>query len=394
MTHENSRRAFLKRAGALSMAGAAGPLALNLAAFGQAAAATADGYKALVCLFMYGGNDYANTLVPYDLDSHQAYTRERPALATPRSALTATVLNPLQALPGGRQYALAPQLLPLLQPFNEGDLAVMLNIGTLVEPTTKLQYQEGSVRLPPKLFSHNDQQSFYQSSGPEGNTTGWGGRLGDVFQQNNGNATFTCINVGANGVFLSGAGTVAYQVSAAGAVPINAVQQPLAGSVACQQAMQALITAPRAHLFEAEYTRIVQRAITAEAVLTPALLQAPPSALFPAGNSRWPLSCRWWRASSPSSRNCWPAGRGAPSARCSSSPWVALTRTVACWMTTRCCWTRWARPWLPSTPRSGARVWTSRSRCSPPRTSGARSMPMATGPTMAGAACTSCWAAR
>ncbi|EHR72210.1 hypothetical protein BurJ1DRAFT_3402 [Burkholderiales bacterium JOSHI_001] len=284
MTSDNSRRAFLKRAGALSMAGAAGPLALNLAAFGQAAAATANDYKALVCVFLYGGNDYANTLVPCDSLNHQRYFDQRPAIATPLADLAGTVLNPLEPLPEGRQYALAPQLLPLLQPFQDGKLAVMLNIGTLIEPTSKQQYSEGTVKLPPKLFSHNDQQSFYQSSGPEGNTTGWGGRMGDLFDQNNGNATFTCISVGSSGVFASGASTVAYQVSPAGAVPINAIKQPLFGSVACQQAMRALVTAPSTQLFEAEHTRIVQRSIDAEALLTPALEQAPPSSLFPAGN--------------------------------------------------------------------------------------------------------------
>ena len=284
MTSENSRRGFLKRVGALSMAGATGPLALNLAAFGQAAAAGATDYKALVCIFLFGGNDQSNTLVPYDNASHAAYADQRRNLATPQADLAATVLNPQLPLPGGRQYALAPQLLPLLQPFNDGQLAVMLNIGALIEPTSKQQYTDRSVRLPPKLFSHNDQQSFYQSSGPEGNTTGWGGRLGDVFDQNNGNATFTCINVGSNGVFPSGATAAAYQVSPGGAVSINAIKQPLFGSAACQQAMRALITAPSANLFEAEHARIVQRSINAEAVLAPALLQAPASALFPVGN--------------------------------------------------------------------------------------------------------------
>jgi len=103
-----SRRAFMKHASALSVAGAATPWALNLAAMGEAAAATATDYKALVCVFLYGGNDYANTLVPYDQASYDAYKALRPTLAYDRSALTATALTPSTALPGGRQYALAP----------------------------------------------------------------------------------------------------------------------------------------------------------------------------------------------------------------------------------------------------------------------------------------------
>ena len=99
----------------------------------------------------------------------------RPALAYARSALAPTVLVPTVALPGALQYALAPELAPLLPLFNSQQLAVMLTVGTLVQPTTKAQYLARSVPLPPKLFSHNDQQSVWQSSAPEGATSGWGG---------------------------------------------------------------------------------------------------------------------------------------------------------------------------------------------------------------------------
>jgi uncharacterized protein (DUF1501 family) len=92
MTNVTSRRAFLLRASMLSVAGAAAPWALNLAALGEAAAATATDYKALVCIFLYGGNDHANTVAPYDSVSHGAYAGMRPALAYSRSALAPTVL--------------------------------------------------------------------------------------------------------------------------------------------------------------------------------------------------------------------------------------------------------------------------------------------------------------
>jgi uncharacterized protein (DUF1501 family) len=122
----------------------------------------------------------------------------RPALACARSALAPTVLVPTVALPDALQYALAPEMAPLLPLFNSRQLAVMLNVGTLVQPTTKQQYLARSVPLPPKLFSHNDQQSVWQSSAPEGATSGWGGRMGDLFAAGNGNATFTCVNVSGN----------------------------------------------------------------------------------------------------------------------------------------------------------------------------------------------------
>ncbi|WAC72266.1 DUF1501 domain-containing protein [Roseateles sp. SL47] len=266
------RREFLKHASALSVAGTAAPWALQLAAINEAAAATASGdYKALVCLFMYGGNDYGNTLVPYDAASHAAYATIRQTLATPRDQLAATALTPSVALPDGRQMALAPTLSAVKPVFDAGRLAVMLNIGTLMQPTTLAQYKAQSVPLPPKLFSHNDQQSLWQSSKPEGAISGWGGRLGDRFLSGNGNATFTCINVSGNAVFMSGGQAVQYQMGSSGAVAINGVTRSLFGSQACSEALRTLVTGERTHWMETELNRVTSRSINAQATVSSAL---------------------------------------------------------------------------------------------------------------------------
>ncbi len=275
MTTQASRREFLKRVGAFSATGVAAPLALNLAAMGEAAAFNATDYKALVCVFLYGGNDYANTLVPYDNASHGLYLGQRAAIATQRSALDATVLNPTVALANSRQYALAPTLSPLLPIFNASQLAVMLNIGNLVQPTSKTQYTNKSAPLPPKLFSHNDQQSVWQSSSPEGSTSGWGGRMGDLFASSNGNATFSCVSVTGNAVFLAGRTAVQYQVTTGGSVPITGLASPLFGSQSCSDTLRSLITAPRSNVFEAEHARITKRSIEADTQLSAALATAP-----------------------------------------------------------------------------------------------------------------------
>ena len=285
-----SRRAFLKRASALSIAGVATPWALNLAAIAEASAATATDYKAIVCLFLYGGNDYGNTLVTYDQPSYDAYYNLRPTLAYARANLTGTMLAPLSAPIDGsgaaRQYALAPELTPLLPIFNAGKLGVLLNVGTLVQPTTKLQYTNKSVALPPKLFSHNDQQSVWQSSAPEGAASGWGGRIGDLMQAGNGNATFTCVNVSGNAVFMSGNSAVQYQVSTNGSVPFAGLKSPLFGSSACSEALRALVTQSSSHLMENEYSRLTRRAIDADTVLTAALATGPAIATaFPDANN-------------------------------------------------------------------------------------------------------------
>lgn len=287
MTLNASRRAFLQRASALSVAGVATPWALNLAAMSEAAASTATDYKALVCVFLYGGNDYGNTLIPYDADNYNLYQSLRPTLAYTRSSLAGTVLAPSTALADSRQYALAPELSKLWPLFDTGKMGVLLNIGTLIQPTTKPEYLAKSVPLPPKLFSHNDQQSVWQSSSPEGSTSGWGGRMGDLFEAGNGNATFTCVNVSGNAVYLSGKTAVQYQVTPNGSVQLNGLKNPLFGSAACSDALRSLVTAPRTHLFEAEHTRVMKRSIEANEVLTGAL-DHPDHVIttpFTAGNS-------------------------------------------------------------------------------------------------------------
>jgi uncharacterized protein (DUF1501 family) len=161
----------------------------------------------------------------------------------------------------------------------------MLNIGTLVQPTTKAQYSARSVPLPPKLFSHNDQQSYWQSSLPEGARTGWGGRIGDLFGSANGNSTFTCISVSGNAVYLSGQNAVQYQVGSGGAIAVAGVKNALFGSTACSTALRNLITQPRAHLFENDYAAVTRRSVESNDQLTSALANANLATTFPTGNN-------------------------------------------------------------------------------------------------------------
>ena len=285
MSLDQSRRAFLKRSAALGLAGAATPFVLNLAGIGEAAAVTATDYKALVCVFLFGGNDYANTLTPYDQTSYDAYAKLRSNIAYARTDLAATVLAPATPLAGGLQYALAPALAPLLPTFNAGRLAVMLNVGTLIQPTTKLQFANHSVQLPPKLFSHNDQQSFWQASSPEGATSGWGGRMGDLFQAGNGSSTLTCINASGNAVFLTGKTAIQYSVSASGPIALNNNAATLFGSSAANTALRSLIAAPQTGLIANEQARVTKRSLDAYTQVTGALAAGPAIATaFPAGN--------------------------------------------------------------------------------------------------------------
>jgi uncharacterized protein (DUF1501 family) len=273
---DHTRRAFLRRSAQLAFTGAALPTALNLAAIGEAAAFNATGYKALVCVFLYGGNDNWNTVVPYDNTNYDLYSairgggagRAAGGVALGQASLANTVLTPTAPLAGGRQFALHPTMPGLAGLFNAGQVAVQMNVGPIVVPLTKTQY-EGSNRalypLPPKLFSHNDQQSIWQSSSPEGSTIGWGGNIGDLaLASNAGSSLFTCISVTGNVVFLSGDQALAYQVSPQGAVKIDCVNNDVYGSAAIKNAMRDLVQQARSDVLENEYNRVTQRSIAAE----------------------------------------------------------------------------------------------------------------------------------
>jgi len=290
----HTRRAFLRRTGQLAMTGTALPFALNLAAIGEAAAFDATDYKALVCVFMYGGNDYANTVVTYDDDSYNKYSAIRVpvaagGIALDKAALAPTLLTPTVApvdiMGRSRQYALHPSMTGLAGLFNAGHAAVQLNVGPLVVPLTRDQYKSTNrtlYPLPPQLFSHNDQQSIWQSSSPEGSKVGWGGNIGDLALSSNTNSLFTCMSVTGNAVFLSGDTALQYQVSTNGAIKIRpATDTTVYGSTAVKTAINTLIQQPRLQKLENEYNRVTLRAMNAEASVTAALALTPPTTVFP-----------------------------------------------------------------------------------------------------------------
>src|SRR5262245_23383099 len=194
-----SRRMFISHGVAFgALAGAGAPLALNLAALGNARAQSASDYRALVCIFMFGGNDAYNMVLPTDATPFANYTAVRSqapdsiALLAPGTAPNAAAaagsparlggVLPLSAvnLPGVG-VALHPLMGSLQTMFNtDRRLAVVANVGPLLRTTTKLQYGQSAHPKPPSLFSHNDQQNTWQALAPEGATQGWGGRLADM----------------------------------------------------------------------------------------------------------------------------------------------------------------------------------------------------------------------
>ena len=292
-----TRRLLLQRAAALGAMGVAAPLAMNLAAMGEAAAFDSTDYKAIVCVFLFGGNDFANTVIPYDLPNYDLYSairgggagRTRGGIAWGRSDLDASVLTPVapQTLTDGIQYALAPNLTQIAGLFNAGRAAVQLNVGPLIVPLTLAQYDSPNRNLyplPPKLFSHNDQQSVWQALGSEGATVGWGGRFGDLALSGNGNSLLTCISAAGNAVFVSGQTALQYQISPNGAIKVNALQNPPWGSTPIRDALQSIITATSNNVMENEFTIVTRRSIQLEGVVNGALANVNPTTAFDAAN--------------------------------------------------------------------------------------------------------------
>lgn len=150
-----------------------------------------SGYKALVCVFLYGGNDGLNTIVPTDTTRYQQYASVRGPLALPRSALI-----PL----GGSDYGLHPAMAALAPVWSQGHLAAVFNVGPLYAPLTKAEYRNApanSPLIPDALFSHSDQQLLWEAASTSAMVrTGWGGRAADALATAN-----PVISVGGNSRF-------------------------------------------------------------------------------------------------------------------------------------------------------------------------------------------------
>lgn len=197
----HSRRELLRVAGRAAGAGLCFERLGRLSALAQSSTDCGD-YKALVCVFLFGGNDSTNMVVPVQASqSYADYSRVRGPLA-----LAQAQLQMIQAKSGGAAYGLHPRLGDLRAIFEQGKLAVVLNVGTLAGPLTKDEYSRPGAALPANLFSHSDQQSQWQTSTPSIMTpTGWAGRLADRTQRCNAPVTFpVTLSVTGNTVFGNG----------------------------------------------------------------------------------------------------------------------------------------------------------------------------------------------
>ncbi len=288
------RRELLRGLGALAVgAGLSGTFG-RLQLIGSAAAATSgtapDDYRALVCVFLFGGNDGFNLLVPMDAPRYQSYAAARGDLAVPLASLLP--LNVDSATPVS--VGVNPGVPALRNLFDAGRLSFVSDIGTLAQPTDRDSYFNGQAELPPQLYSHNDQQEeWMRGSANNVDAEGWGGRVADLIDSAH-NSGVVPMNVSLSGANLLqvGRSAASYDMTVDGVVPLMGFQPFLPRTIAKRQAFDALaaLAAPNAgsghpHMMVREFARRQRRARELEGVVTQALAQAPAFATpFPGNN--------------------------------------------------------------------------------------------------------------
>jgi uncharacterized protein (DUF1501 family) len=282
MTAPTTRRTFIRQAAcaALTTTGILNTI-LDLRRLSAAPLDTSD-YKALVCLFLYGGNDANNLIVPHDTSGYASYLAARGTLAIPQASLL-----PLTMLNGdGRDFGFHPNMPELQALFNQGKLGVVANVGTLVAPVTRAQYLAGGAAVPPQLFSHADQSVQWQTSVPDIiSKTGWGGRMADMLQSLNAGSQISLnISIAGTNTFEVGNTVLPYILSPNGSVGLTGFDGSANANVRLQ-AFKDLLALPHNNLFEKAYSDTVSRSIAANELLTSALSGTPAFAtVFPVTN--------------------------------------------------------------------------------------------------------------
>lgn len=267
-----TRRQFIRRAACAAVGTAAMTSAIRDLRFMNAAVAQTGitDYKALVCVFLQGGNDANNLILPTLPAEYANYAAIRtPVLAIPQSAILP--VNSLNS--DGRTYGLHPSCPELQTLFGEGKLALLFNTGTLCYPLTRAQFLGHSVTLPPQLFSHADQQTQWQTSVPDAPpTTGWGGRCADLLKAVQPNAPISLM------VSLAGANTFEignlvsqYSVSTSGAISLAMPGTPSGAATNRLPALMKLLGLPNTNLQAQAYAGVVKQAVNTGALLNSAI---------------------------------------------------------------------------------------------------------------------------
>ncbi|MGH8108789.1 MAG: DUF1501 domain-containing protein [Arenimonas sp.] len=229
-------------------------------------------YRAMVCFFLHGGNDTVNTIIPYDQATYNQYVVAREGSLSRPLGITRlrSDLLPVSAasVNDGRTLAFPKEMNSLKKIYDAGRAAVISNVGVLSYPTTKTQYQNETVELPPQLFSHSDHQRFWQLGVPNYTTrTGWAGRMGDLLAAANNSNVSMCISVAGNNTWQVGSSVLPYPISSEYGAP----QFWGSWNTNRVNAMNAMNLQTRTNLLERQAARVYNRSINAQVDMDEAL---------------------------------------------------------------------------------------------------------------------------
>ena len=281
----------LSRRDALKMMGACGAVTagsmmsqmmnLRLATSVMAAEPDVSGYKAVVCVFLFGGIDSYHLLVPNDTQGYADYVSARTDLAIPQNDLIQI------SDADGTPYGLHPTCGDLKSLFDSGDLGFVANVGSLIQPTTVQQQQQG-VNVPLGLFSHNDQQQHWMTGVPQSRTqlTGWAGRMADVVTDASNSNDAVSMNISVNNlnILQTGAGVAPYVIGSNGASTLATYGEQWTGSQLFTQATDGLLNQTYSDLLNRTHARTRRNAIDAALEFQSATSGVTLNTQFPANN--------------------------------------------------------------------------------------------------------------
>lgn len=279
-----NRRELLRKASCLALGSSA--LYATSAQFQLANALTqpANDYKALVCIFLFGGNDAFNMLVPRGNSEYAAYKSTRQTLAIEQADL----LSITPATNKGMEFGLHPSMSGAQQLFASGKLALLANVGALVEPVTRTSYQGNKALLPPQLFSHNDQQTFLQSLQSSARRNGWAGRAADAMLSVNTNKKLSMnVSLSGSNIWQSGASVTPYSIDAGGIKELENFNTKTtdARELSRIQIYKTLLAQQQENIFQREFARTQTLAWELAGDVKAALdAQTPLKTQFPANN--------------------------------------------------------------------------------------------------------------
>ena len=275
-----NRRDFLKTGSAAAAAAFAGTPGL---AYSQVVGSSGpfDDYRALVCVFLFGGNDSFNMLVPRSAAEHAVYAQSRQNLAIDRDSLLP--IDPLSG-DGSVLYGLHPAMGSTQLLFEQEAAAFVANVGPLIAPTSRDDVFNGSALLPPQLFSHNDQQDQWQSlKGDAQSKTGWAGRMADLIRTGVSDQRMaTNASLFGNNLMQSADQTVAYVMGPTGPLEfLGFSNTPGEGGYEQRQVFERILGTRYDSVYERAFAEVQQRALANADIVSAAIQSSAVAGLFP-----------------------------------------------------------------------------------------------------------------